>query len=175
MSVRSAASKSAWEDRFRTPTVQDLFESCRRQISSLIESVRDRLLSKPGMSEAVEWQGLPWRWTMTYSNPSDPSHAWAYLVPDPEKPVLSIPMTSEMVDSMPLHRMKKHVRDGVLTSRQVDGVYWASWELTSKAQLQDVLELVERKHTYLSGPSASKGRSDHAPSNGVSPSGRGRQ
>jgi len=38
---------------------------------------------------------------------------------------------------------------GVLLSRKVVGIYWSTWELTSRSQLQDILELVNRKIKLL--------------------------
>jgi hypothetical protein len=137
--------RTAWEDRFRTPSLEELREQYNRQVLSLVDMALDRLRGYGDLSEDLAWQGLPWRWTIIFRSAKDGTNAWAYLVPDPEKPKLSMPLTAEMVQAMPLHRMKKHVRDGVLLSRLVDGIYWATWDLTGKDQLKDVLELVDRK------------------------------
>lgn len=137
--------RSPWEDRFRTPTLEDLWQQYNRQTANLLDAALERLRGYGDLSEDLTWQGLPWRWTITFRSQVDNGRAWAYLVPDPEKPKLAMPLTSAMVSSMPLHRMKKHVRDGVLQSRLVDGVYWATWDLTGKDQLKDILELADRK------------------------------
>jgi len=142
-------SKSAWRDRFRTPTLEELWDGCKKQTSVLLDGVRERLIGHEGVQETVTWQGLPWRWTMVYTLPADPTRAWAYLVPDPEKPLLAVPFTEEMIQAFPMHRLKKHVRDGVLGGRKVAGVYWATWELTSKSQLTELMDLVERKRKFF--------------------------
>lgn len=137
--------RTAWEDRFKTPSLDELREQYNRQMVNLLDLALERLRGYGDLNEALSWQGLPWRWTITFRSSNDQGQAWAYVVPDPEKPKLAMPLTAAMVSSMPLHRMKKHVRDGVLQSRLVDGIYWASWDLTGKDQLKDILELADRK------------------------------
>lgn len=138
-----------WEDQFRVPTLDDLRGHYPKQLGNLIEVARERLLQFNGVREEVSWQGLPWRWTLVYRCPQDPVRAWAYLVPDPEKPKLSLPLTDEQVQALPMRRLKKFVRDGVLCARKVDSVYWATWDITNRAQLDEVLDLVRRKHQYV--------------------------
>lgn len=141
--------RNAWEDRFRTPTIDDLCEGLQKQFSGLFETAREKLRGYPGLVEGLSWQGLPWRWTLIYRLPQDNGKAWAYLVPDPAKPLIALTVPAPMVGLLPMHRYKKHVKDGVLQSRMVDGVYWATWEITSKAQLGEILELVHHKHGLL--------------------------
>ena len=139
-----------WEDQFRTPSLEDLRGHYTRQLSNLLESARSRLLAFAGVSEEVAWQGVPWRWTLIYRCPDDPTRAWAYLVPHPAGPKISLPLTAEMVERLPMRRMKKFVRDGVLGARRVDSVYWATWDISSREQLEEVLDLAKRKHQYIS-------------------------
>lgn len=141
--------RTAWEDRFRMPSFEDLRGHYNKQLASLVELTREKLLSFPGVSEAVSWEGLPWRWTLTFHFENDRSRPWAYLVPDPVSPKVSMPLTAEMIQTFPLHRMKKHIRDGVLLARVVGGVHWATFDVTSKAVLDDVLDLAKRKHQYV--------------------------
>lgn len=139
----------AWEDQFRIPTLDDLRNHYPKQLGNLISLARERFLQFEGVEEEILWQGLPWRWTLTYSCPEDPTRAWAYLVPDPEKPKISMPLTQDMVAALPMRRLKKFVRDGVLLARRVENVYWATWEITNRAQLDEVLDLAKRKHQFI--------------------------
>lgn len=145
-SKKQHVQRNAWEDRFKTPATQDLCEGINRQFSGLFDAARDRLRGFPGISEGLSWEGLPWRWTLTYRLPTDNGRAWAYLVPDPNKPQIALPLPIAMVSALPMHRFKKHVKDGVLQGRMVDGVYWATWDIASKQQLSEILELVQHKH-----------------------------
>jgi len=139
----------AWEDQFRMPSLDELRNHYPKQLGNLISAARDRLLEFDGVEEEIAWQGLPWRWTLTYRCPEDPTRAWAYLVPDPEKPKISMPLTQEMVAALPMRRLKKFVRDGVVFARRVENVYWATWEITNRAQLDEVLDLAKRKHQFI--------------------------
>lgn len=135
----------AWENRFHRPTFDELCKGLTRQASELIGAARDRLRRLPGVTEELSWEGLPWRWTFLYRMPGDNGRAWAYLVPDPAKPLIALPLTQEMLSSLALHRVKKHVKDGVAQARLVNGVHWATWEITGKTQLAEVMQLVEQK------------------------------
>lgn len=149
MGYATKKSRTAWEDRFKVPTFDDLRSHYNRQMAGLVEHIRERLMSFPGVSEDVTWEGLPWRWTLTYRCADDPTRAWAYLVPDPVAPKISMPLTADMVQAFPLHRFKKPIRDGVLCARIVGGVHWATFDVGSKAMLDDVLDLAKRKHQFI--------------------------
>lgn len=107
------------------------------------------LLSFDGVEEHIEWHGVPWRWTLVYSCPADPTKAWAYLIPAPEKPKIVVPLTLDMIDSIPVHRLKKHVREGIRVGRNVADVCWATWEFETRAELDDVVGLAKRKHKFI--------------------------
>jgi hypothetical protein len=139
----------AWENRFQEPSPEDLGSHYNKQVRNLIESARERLSGFEGVEEVVSWEGLPWRWTMKFRLPNDPTRAWAYLVPHPEGPQLAVPLTGEMIESLPLRRMKKHVRDGVAFGTRVDNVLWATWDIQTKSHLDDVLDVAKRKHKFI--------------------------
>ena len=144
-----APTRCAWEDRFRQPSVDELKAHYNKQLGSLFEAARTKLLSFDGVTEEVLWQGLPWRWCLRYHREGDPTDAWTYLVPDPLGPVVAVPLTTEMIDSMPMKRLKKHVRDGVMFGKRVGQVVWASWQATNRTQMDEVLDVAKRKHKYL--------------------------
>lgn len=139
----------AWENRFESPEPEDLGSHYNKQVRNLIEAARERLFKYEGVEEHISWEGLPWRWTMVFTLPNDPTRAWAYLVPHPDAPQLSVPLTGEMLDTLPLRRMKKHIREGVQFATRVDNTLWPTWDITSKSQLDDVLDVVKRKFKYI--------------------------
>ena len=141
--------RSAWEDRFRRPEADELNAHYNKQLGSLFEAARTKLLSFDSVTEEVRWQGLPWRWCLRYSTEGDTTDAWTYLVPDPLGPIVSVPLTVEMIDAMPMKRLKKHVRDGVVFGKRVGQVVWASWQTTNRTQLDEVLDVAKRKHKYV--------------------------
>ncbi|MCA9293394.1 MAG: hypothetical protein KDA20_06240 [Phycisphaerales bacterium] len=143
--------RPSWEDRFRQPTLDELREAYapNPQAGKLFETARERLLGYPDVTETIEWQGLPWRWTIVYGLQGDPTRALTYLVPDPAGPKVAVPLTGEMIDAMPLRRMKKHIRDGLSTGRRVGGTIWACFDIGGKQQLDEVLDLPKRKVKYI--------------------------
>lgn len=137
--------RSPWEDRFRTPTADELCAAATKHAASLLTAARTQLRSSPDVEESLSWQGLPWRWTLVYRTPRDNGRAWAYLVPDPSKPLIALPLTVEAVAALPMNRLKKHVKDGVTQARMVDRVYWPTWEITSMGQLSEIFDLARHR------------------------------
>ncbi|MBL0927772.1 MAG: hypothetical protein IBJ11_08985 [Phycisphaerales bacterium] len=149
MGYAAKKTRPAWEDRFARPSADLLLEDCGKTKGKLLETAVERLRGMERVEEQLSWQGLPWRWTLTFTAPSDPTRAFAYVVPDPEKPKIALPLTTEMIAAMPLRRLTKYVRDGVEGARWVGSVAWATWEIESKGQLDEILDLVRRKHQFL--------------------------
>ncbi len=147
-----------WENRFRKPTVADLRDSCNKQVARLIEFARERLLAIPDAQETVEWQGVSWRWSLVYRTPGDAERPWAYLVPDPTMPRIAAPITSEMIGSLPINRLKKHVTEGLVAARRVGQTHWAVWDVNSKQAVEDVLDLLERKRRFVERPAEALSR-----------------
>lgn len=141
--------RNPWDDRFAKPTDEALLELHPKTVRKLLEQARESLLAFEGASERLEWEGLPWRWSWSYTVEADPTRALAYLTPEPSRPQLSMPLTVEMVETMPVKRLKKHVRDGLLGARKVSEIRWASWEFHTKSDLDDLLDVVKRKHRFI--------------------------
>ncbi len=139
----------AWEDRFRKPSVDDLLEPFNKPVRHLIDLARERLSGFDGMTEEVAWQGIPWRWTFVYRFRDEAPRAWAYLVPDPVKPQIALPLIPEVTETLRIKRLSRFIRDRIVFATQVNGVRWAQWEIASKGQLDEVLELAACKHTVL--------------------------
>ena len=79
----------------------------------------------------------------------DPTRAFAYIIPDPGKLQICVPLVVPMVQVLPLRRLKKYIRDGIVYSKFVGGVYWPTWELSVKSHLDDIMDLCQRKHKYI--------------------------
>lgn len=129
--------RAAWEDRFRRPTVDELLSGLNKQLLGLADAWRERM-AEAGLREELSWQGIPFRWTLVYRSEARPDRAVAYLVPQPVKAYLSIPIASDAVSRLPMRRLSKAVRDSLGAASLVNGQYWAQWELTSKAQLEEL-------------------------------------
>jgi hypothetical protein len=144
MSAPVLRSRFAWSDRFRTPTVSDLLASFNKHLAGVVNHTRERLLAVDGVKEEVSWQGV-WNWTLVYRIPGEGERGWVYLVPDPSKPRLAIPVQDELIAELPVKKLSKFVRDGLAHAPSVDSVRWAHWEIQGKNQADDILSLAESK------------------------------
>jgi hypothetical protein len=150
MTGQSARGKVPWTDKFKTPCLDDLRGSMpNKQVLQLMDDARRMFLDRPGVVETIAWQGVPWRWTLVFGTPQDGARALGYVVPDPGRLQVCLPLTAEMVTSLPFRRLKKAIRDGIIFARSAAGVHWPCWEITSAGTLSDIQELVERKLKFL--------------------------
>lgn len=138
---------AAWSDRFTVPTADGLRKAMAKPFADLVETARSRLQELGTLSEEVSWEGVSWRWTLVYhAEGAQKGRPWAYLIPNPDGPKLAIPFDEAELRRLPLARAKKHVRDGIMSAKRVDKTLWAVWDVNSKAALDDVFDLVKRRH-----------------------------
>lgn len=154
MRVRIAKPRVAWEDRFQTPKLEELLADLAKHPLQLVEQAREAMLALGGVNETISWLGIPWRWTIGYGLDGLNERPWAYLVPQPTKPILALPMSSEVVAALPMRKLPRFIRDVVTLSPKVGGVHWMQWELTSRSQVEELVSLAKRKHELLPMPSA---------------------
>lgn len=152
MSSATLKPRSAWNDRFRTPALDELLEPFNRQQCGLIDAAREQLIAIPEITEELSWQGIPWRWTLVYRWKGEPERAWAYLVLDPARLRLALPMTTELIAKLPAKKLSRPTRDGIVQASEVAGVHWAQWELVNKPQLEELVGLAHIKHQLLTTP-----------------------
>ena len=60
-----------------------------------------------------------------------------------------MPFTGDMLKAMPMHRFKRHLKDAFAVSVEVGPVFWTSFDVIGKSQLDDVLDVVKRKHAFV--------------------------
>jgi hypothetical protein len=133
-----------WEDRFRTPSPAELRGEVGRNGHAAVELAATILLSGEGVRESVQWRGV-WNWTIAYCHNGDVEPARAYIIPDPSKPRLCIPFPDEMIEGLPAKKLSREVREALSLAASVNGVRWPVWDIHSKAQVEDVLALLEHK------------------------------
>lgn len=150
----TAKQASPWEDKFNEPEIDTLRELYPKVVRMLFDEARERLLEFSDVTEELAWEGLPWRWCLRFTVPGDPTRAFAFLVPNPEKPRLGVSFTGEMLKSMPLHRLKKYMKETLVASHDVGGMFWTTLDFASKSQLDDAMDLVKRKHAFIKSKGA---------------------
>jgi hypothetical protein len=147
--------KCSWSDKFRMPSIEELRAGLPKQTQPVFDDARKRLESLDGVTESLVWEGVPWRWSLVYSGPSGMEpRIVAYLIPDPQRVQICVPLLQEQVDRLPLKRMKKSLRDGIVFARNVAGMWWPTWDVPSRTAVDEVLDLVARKHAMATDGSA---------------------
>lgn len=142
--------KHPWANKFRRPAAEELLEQYgSKQLAQLVAAARAELAGLDGVTETLSWNGVPWRWSFEYRQRGGGAQPLAYLVPDPQRPQIAVPLTSDQIGMLPLRRLKRFVRDGIVHGRMVAHVYWPSWEFALRSQLDEVMDLVIRKHKLV--------------------------
>lgn len=142
MPRRSIAHRSPWEDRFTTPTPEQLFDVLDGEIADRVRELRGSLGEDFGLSERLEWCGVPWKWSLTYrTGRAARAEIVAYLIPNPETPTVVFRLTHEQFSTLPLRKLSRHIRDGLAPTRLVAGVCWPEWKFQTSNQVQDLVGL----------------------------------
>jgi hypothetical protein len=151
MSTSGTRTRSPWEDRFRTPTYEGLRDLNNKQLAAVFDAARARLVGVPEATESLAWLGIPWRWSMEYRCPLDPTRAWAVLILQPAKPTISIPLPVPVLARVPLTKLPRPIRDGLKAAIPIAGVLWPTWECASKTQIEEIGQILDMKRNIMSG------------------------
>ncbi len=136
MPASIATESQAWQNQFAQPSIDALIADVDEERRKLFDLIREGLLAIDGCEESLGWHGIPWRWSLAYSIKND---ARAYLVPEPERPLIAMPIRAAEIDAISLRSLSRPIREGVVNAAYVAGVLWAEWELTAATQVQDLL------------------------------------
>lgn len=126
--------RSDWTDKFKTPTRDGLLAPLEAQ--PLVALAADAM--SPGTDESIVWLGVPWRWTLRYTNPDSKADRIVYLVPDPETPRLATAFDAETLTRIDLKSQHRFLRDGLASANRVGDRVWTEWPFTSKAQVGEL-------------------------------------
>jgi hypothetical protein len=137
--------RRAWEDRYRTPNPEDLIRGMEGPGRELFLHVRGELAALAGVRESLSWQGIPWRWSFSYRMAGG-REAFAFLVPQPGRPLLGLPLGECVFDTVLESKISKPVREAILHAPAIGSVRWTQWELTSRTQAEDLLILARCAH-----------------------------
>jgi hypothetical protein len=133
-------SRSLWEDRFARPSIAALLAEIPKPAATLIEGFRDAVVSDGTLTESLAWQGIPWRWALTYT---DGPRTAAYVVPNPAKPGVCVPVPAGILATLPPRKLSKAVREAIGNAPTVAAVNWTQFDLTSKTLADELVLLLQ--------------------------------
>jgi hypothetical protein len=140
--------RSAWTDRFQTPSARALETDLPEPHLAVVRAVRSGFQGLDDVVESIEWTGIPMRWSFVYRLKGQ-NRALAYLVPDPSKPTLVLPLTYDDIEAILKRTSPKFIREGIVHATEVDRVRWAQWPLTSLSQVKELTRLAPCKHAAM--------------------------
>lgn len=138
----------AWHDRFNTPTVEQLRADLPETAAELFDRFRDGMHKFEGVTESFAWFGDSWHWTIQY-HLQDRDEPLAVLVPSPDDLELAMPLDRTFIESLPMTRLKRTVREGLDLAREPYDTRWAVWSLQFPNLIDDLLNIVSRHLDYL--------------------------
>lgn len=136
--------EDVWNDRFQSPDSDALEAGLQDSARDLFAKARARLDELDDTSCSIKWLGVPWRWSLVYTM-KGADEVLAYLVPEPGKPQICVPMDYDALERVASRRLSRTIRDGIVFAAEVGGTRWASWELQSDNQIEEILTLVNAK------------------------------
>jgi len=138
MTIPPAPNRTLWENRFRQPDAKELVEAIAKHLVPVAVHARAQLSAAAGVGETLLWHGV-WKWTFTYSSTGESGRAWVYLIPDPEHLRMCVPFSADLMQQLPMRKLPKYLRDGLIHAPQVRDIKWPTWELQGKGQFEDCL------------------------------------
>ncbi len=167
----ATAPTTPWADRWNTPDRDTLLGKLNEPASVLIPKLLDNTYENvEGLEEELIWHGTSWRWTIQFTAPGDPKEGAAseerevlfYFVPNPEEPLVCVPLRPEQLEHLPIRRLNRYIRDGIKGAKWAVDVRWGKWLLTANTELEHLTDLLKRKGKILIGESPSQKRSKKA-------------
>lgn len=144
--------KSPWEDRWVQPELEQLLTPMDEQRRKVVDILIAQIGAYPGVHQTLIWHGTAWRWTLQFSLYAEDGKlidTLAYLVPNPESPVLCVPMKLDAVNKLPLKRLNRYIRDGIRVAKRAVDIYWATWTPTAVTETEHLMDLIKRRHKTL--------------------------
>ncbi len=144
---------NAWQDRFVTPNPEALVAAVRaaETAATHFDELRDALNTDLALRETLGWHGIPWRWSFAYTVPGHPdqTHPLAYLIPEPARPQIALPIRADAADAIGATKLHRSIKDGLANGKLVGDTLWAEWELASVPRIPDLITLLRviREHT----------------------------
>lgn len=155
MAKAAIPTRLPWEDRWNEPTLEQLLKVQKDQHRKPLTTVIEQVAELEGVEQNLIWYGPAWKWTIEFRLPevvrNGEAEVLAYVVPNPETPLVSVPLRDETVDALPIRRLNKYIRDGVKSAKQAVELHWAVWTPSAQTDAEHLIDLIKRKHKLVTG------------------------
>ncbi|MEM6552787.1 MAG: hypothetical protein AAF750_11765 [Planctomycetota bacterium] len=155
-------SRLPWEERWTTPTLDQLWDAQKEHHKRVLPSFLEGTQAFDGLEQSLQWHGEAWMWTVEINFPEAElggkaanQNAFAYIVPRPETPLVCIPLEEAFVEAVPMRRLNRFIRDGIKGAKQSINIHWAKWTPSAQTEVDHLLDLVKRRHKFLLAQQAS--------------------
>lgn len=135
------------EDRFREPTIEQLRAGLHEDARDAFDRLRTHLAALDDVSESLGWHGGTWGWCLEYRAPGE-DDPMAMLAAMPEDPQLVMPLDPTFVETLPVRRLKRGVRDGLDLGLEPFDVPWAIWSIHPPNLLDELSDLLDRRRAW---------------------------
>ncbi len=154
MNKAAITRQSVWEDRWSQPEAEQLLEALSEHHRKPIEWLLEQVHHLDGIEQHLRWYGKAWKWTieLTFSDvEGNDLGVLAYIVPNPETPLVSVPLRDETYEELPMRRLNKYIREGIRSAKCAVELYWAGWTPSNKSEAEHLFDLLKRKHRMRRG------------------------
>ncbi len=159
MTKTSYSTRLPWQDRWTEPTLEQLLDPIKPKEAHFkaLNSVMSGIEGYEGIERRIIWMGDGWQWCIEYlledhheSGPEQPD-AFGYIIPDPEQPVLCIPLSDGNIEQIPLRRVNRFIRDQIRSAKCSVEIHWCKWSPSAQTEVDHLMDLVKRKWKMLTG------------------------
>lgn len=157
MSAKKAAvipPRLPWEDRWVTPTVEQLLEPLKDQQKKIVPELIERVMGFEGVTQRLVWHGTAWRWTLEFALADEKGNdlgPMVYLVPNPAGAIFCMPLHGETIEALPMKRLNKYVREAIREAKCAVEIHWCIWTPSAQTEVEHLTDLIKRVHKIAVG------------------------
>ncbi len=143
--------RTAWQERWRKPTLEQLLELLKPHQRRNFEVLMAFMDESSRLSRHITWFGTGWKWTINdqYRDEQGNEAQFLYLVPNVVQPLVCLPMTAAFIETVPLRRLSKFVREGIRSAKCAVDLHWATWTPGPESEANQLVDLLKRKLKFL--------------------------
>lgn len=159
MSKTAYTTRSPWQDRWNEPTREQLLDPIKAKEAhyKALNNVMAGIEAYEGVEKRIIWAGQGWQWCIEYlleghhESGVETPDAMAYVIPDPEQPIVCIPLLDEQIEQIPLRRVNRFIRDQIRSAKCSVELHWCKWSPSAQTEVDHLMDLVKRKWKIVTG------------------------